>query len=106
MALNTERILTAVTDALEADEKFVGPDGEALEGDDLDTAKELVTDGARYIVAAIVDEIQANAEVSVTITGTAATDGKTIDLDPIDGARDGEILEDAGVTGTGTGSVS
>lgn len=54
----------------------------------------------------ILSEIKTNAEVSTTVTGTASTDGVEIDLDPVDGARDGEILANSSVSGSGSGSVA
>lgn len=99
MALDTERILTDIADRVEADGRFVDQDGNALEGDDLDDARKQLKDGARYMIAAIIDEVTANAEVATTVSGTAATDGI------LDDAGD-ELTADAPVSGSGAGGVS
>ena len=58
----------------------------------------------RAIAAAIVDEM-ARAVVTTTITGTAATDGLGVDTYGY-GFANGDVLEDASVSGTGQGTIS
>lgn len=59
-----------------------------------------------YVAEEVVRELQDNAEVTTSVSGTAATTGIGTDDFPTDGLADGEVMDDAAVSGAGTGTVA